>query len=183
MVKKKNSKVSDKLFQKKVRWLLIFFIFLVLFSLLTILFFTFHAFNQVHIIQKVPFTINVSNYVGFNLDTDMLHFGGVVPGGYAARNIMINSDFEGYVFVSSQEVDWVFVQNQGLAIKPDSSLSLKFMAKPPKDIKLQNVSGNFHVYIMKSDKTWPFIFFKENLLDSFEQVQDTGSKISITVND
>lgn len=147
--------------------------------ILAILFFTIkiNLSEPIVDINKINYTINVSDYVGINLDTDKLHFGTLSPGGDGSRKITINSDLEGYVFITSARDDLIYVDRQGVKLT-DKPIHLDFIAAIPRNMSNQNIEGTLTFYVLKTSNPWPLFFQKEKLL----QTRNLNSKPSITLN-
>lgn len=135
-------------------------------------------------VESVNYTLNVTDYVGFVLDSDKIHFGGVVPGGHSVRSMNVQSSIEGFVFVKSDDAEFVYVNNQGLRVGPGVDARFDFKSVVPKDTVEQNIEGTIYFYVMKSDKRWPLRFLNGVLLPVFDEIQRPPSiTLNITNND
>jgi hypothetical protein len=129
--------------------------------------------NSIMEVKEMKTTLNVSDYVGINLDTDKLHFGTVFPGGYSVREVTINSSQEGFVYVAVQETavqggfsDWIFVSSQGKFVDAESPATLMFTAKSPNDAKPGNYGSTLKFYVLKKKPSCltRALFFRDNLV-------------------
>lgn len=102
--------------------------------------------------QELNATVKIGNYVGINLDTDKLHFGTVTKSGYGERGITINSDEDGYVYITSQGnmANWLYISNKSnLTIVKNSSVTIEFFLVPKDNAKEGIYEGVVRFYILK----------------------------------
>jgi hypothetical protein len=180
---KKKGRISKSFrFNKR----LFLFIFLLLVLLVSSLYFgarTYSYFSVLNV-QSANYTLNVTDYVGFVLDSDKIHFGGVVPGGYSVRSLNVQSDIDGFVFVKSNDADLVYVNAQGLRVGKDVDARFDFKLVVPVDAEEQDVEGTIYFFVMRSDRVWPLRFLDGDLLPVFDEVQRPPSIIlNISNND
>jgi len=160
------------------------FISLVVVFIIALLFFGLKVYSSFQVVEfkSINFTLNVTDHVGIILDSDKLHFGGVIPGGYSSRSLFLLSEIEGFVFIKSDYSDLVKVNNQGLFVDSDGA-RFDFRAVVPKNMDYQDVEGEIHFYVMKSDKRWLLRFFSGGLLDVFvEQTKKPTISLDIVNN-
>lgn len=172
-MKKRRKKNKNKL--------ALFLILPLLLILLTILLLNAYARDTVLATHSVYIKVNVSDYVGLNLDNDKLHFGTVIKGGTSSRGISLNSDVDGFAYVTS-EFDWLSVEKQGIKISPDSDANFFFRIDVPEKAKKQNIEKKIHFYILKKEKEWPLFFLRGRPVKEFSNSNGDAS-ISINIQD
>jgi hypothetical protein len=167
---------------KKQQKTLIILISIVLF--LSITFFSLKIYTEKNIlnIQQINYTINITDYVGFNLDTDKLHFGGIIPGGHSQRTMSVISEIEGYVFILTNKETYLYVNEQGQEVEKDKPAILTFKAVIPKDKTHQNIEETIQVYILKKEHAWPIMFYGKKIMKTFEEYSATPS-IMLNISD
>jgi hypothetical protein len=109
--------------------------------------------SQVLRLIKINATLNVGDHVGINLDKDKLHFGTVLPGGYAERAIDIESDTAGYLYITTSEElsDKIFLAKDTLLeIEKDRNKTITFYAHPAREIASATYDEPINVYILKT---------------------------------
>lgn len=102
--------------------------------------------------QELNATVKIGEYVGINLDTDKLHFGTVTKGGYGERGITINSDEDGYIYVTSQGDigNWLYISNRSnLTVTENSSTIIHFFLVPEDNAKEGMHEDVVRFYILK----------------------------------
>ncbi len=96
--------------------------------------------------ENIYMDLTVGNNIGFNTDTDALHFGTLYPGGEARRTIIIrnsnNFPVTVSIGVSGEMADWVTVVNDDILVGPKSNSSIDFIASPPPGTGLGTYTGN-----------------------------------------
>lgn len=130
-------------------------------------------------VKTLNYTMNISDYVGINLDTDKLHFGTISPGGDSSRKLTINSNIEGYVFVTSSDADFIYIDKQGIKITNETA-QMEFFAKVPKNTTPQNIEGTLNFYVLKNKHPWPLTFQKEKLL-KIQTNKQSQPRISLNI--
>lgn len=167
--------------QKKVKRNKVALLFVLLFLLLVlfVLIINAYASNAVLAVHEVEMTLNVSDYVGLNLDDDKLHFGTVIKGGSSSRGIVLSSDVEGFVYVTS-DLDWLRVKNQGVEIGPDNDANFLFEVYVPKDAEPESINENVYFYVLKHEKEWLLFFLQGELLDVFSP-KNGGGIVSLNI--
>lgn len=172
-MKKKTPKKHKK--NKRIQAIILTITLVVMLTLILLI----NLSNPILDVKTLNYTMNISDYVGINLDTDKLHFGTISPGGNSNRKLTINSDLEGYVFITSSNPEFIYVNNQGLKLN-NNSIQIDFFADIPKNTTQQNIERTLTFYVLKNKHPWPLIFQKEKLLkiQSIKQ-KSTGIKLDI----
>ncbi|MEE9405960.1 MAG: hypothetical protein V3V26_00980 [Candidatus Aenigmarchaeota archaeon] len=95
-------------------------------------------------ITEVRMHLKVSNYTGFNLDTDALYFGTISPGGSGTRELnLVNGEGEKrtMVFLIGELGKWVYPAENNFIIGKNSNRSLKFTVVVPQDAEFGEYEG------------------------------------------
>ena len=97
-------------------------------------------------VQTLDMDMEVKNKIGFNVDTDKIHFGGLPPGGMSEREIVISHDFDFPVKVSiktsGELAEYVTVSDNNFILSPLESKKITFYAIIDEDVPLGNYTGN-----------------------------------------
>ncbi len=92
------------------------------------------SYYKISYIQDIPMDIKVSNYVGFNLDDDALHFGAVPIGGCGNRNISIEHKLDFPVDVVIEVIGdlepWTLVEDGQFRLNPGEKGTVSFKVCP-----------------------------------------------------
>lgn len=83
----------------------------------------------------------VKNSVGFNLDTDALHFGGSLPGSTSTRSMNLHVDRDSRVVISFEGPGDLVVDKNDFVVFANSSESLTFYLTTPVNMTYGNYSG------------------------------------------
>ena len=92
---------------------------------------------------------HVGDYVGFNLDEDAIHFGTLLPGVRADREIEIYTDKDVLINVVFEELDNIYVDKNNFVLKAGESYSLMFTIELPKDIEEGFYKGKIKIRFKK----------------------------------
>ncbi len=165
---------------KRRGFVLLIIVLLLIFSLS---FFVVTSYVDGEVLSSTSFlyTLNVTDYVGMNLDTDKLHFGGVRPGGSSSRSLNISSEFEGFVYLTS-DIDWLFVSEQGGFVGPDNPLKVDFSMVVPSGSDLGDYEGEIFIYILSSQSEFPLRFFKGDVLGVHTSVSERPPSIVLDIS-
>jgi hypothetical protein len=116
----------------------------------------FHLLFQVPVYDVIeyPMEVYVDNIVGVNVETDVVHFGIVPPGGSAGREMTVTAgDFDTIVtFESSGDIaPWVSVSENGFPPSPLQNRTVTIDVSVPDDIvPLAYRSGTLRIIFRKS---------------------------------
>lgn len=157
--------------KKKQEITKIIFVTLLILLATTMIYFTLktYAVYSIKNIQTLNYTVNISDYVGLNLDSDKLHFGTVIPGGSSKRSMTLTTTQEGYVYVTSKN-NWIQISNQGQYVNTTTPANFEFQINIPKNEEPQNIENKIKFYITKKPQRWIMHFQKEPLLKTFEKI-------------
>ena len=117
--------------------------------------YTFSTLNKdVLEIQTLTTDIIVGESIGFNADTDAVHFGKVLPGGTASRiiNITHGYDHDVKITLSSEGniSQWIYYDPNVFTLPPSTMQSLKIMIQVPSSAELGYYAGNIYITIRKN---------------------------------
>jgi len=105
-------------------------------------------------IDELPMDFTVGDKVGFNADTDALHFGTNHPGGTSTRQIRVSNDndFPVKVMISNTGnlSNWVTVRDYSFNLNPFSSTKVNYSVSIPVDAKLSKYTGISKIVIKRA---------------------------------
>lgn len=98
-------------------------------------------------VRYVDFDYKVKGqqHLGFNADTDGLHFGTINQGGAGIRDLEISSEKRARVLIKVLDADNVFPNRNDFIIEPNQTTSVQFMAIVPADTPIGNYSGKVRI--------------------------------------
>jgi len=101
--------------------------------------------------QEVGYDFTVKNEVGIVGDHDILHLGGVPPGGKGARSITVTPARDSRLVVrfSGTGTDYLFVDRNDILVTAGEPVALTFSAEPPADAPLGNYSGTVDFFFYR----------------------------------
>lgn len=105
------------------------------------------AFSMLHPVETVTVNMHlkVSNYTGFNLDTDALYFGTISPGGSGTRDLVIQNDAASArtvsVVMSGPLAEWVYTNEINFLLSGYENRSLGFQVNVPEDAEPEEYTG------------------------------------------
>jgi hypothetical protein len=104
-------------------------------------------------IKIIDTDVNIDYSVGFNLDTDALHFGIVPPAGTGTRNITItneyNRDCKVNINIDGKMKDWFEISNNNFEFKENQSENIMFKINPPIDTKIGDYNSKIILTFLK----------------------------------
>lgn len=140
----RKMKINNNLYKKLVALVCIVII------LVTIL--LVYYFNYVIIdIKYIDFDYKVRgpHYLGFNADTDALHFGIINQGGGGIRDLELTSPERARVLIKVIGADNISPNMNDFIIEPNQTTSIQFLAKVAPDTPLGNYSGKIRLVFRK----------------------------------
>lgn len=112
-------------------------------------------------VNEINATIGVSDYIGFNLDKDKLHFGTAFPGGASLRELTLTSEKSGYMYITinPEFEDWAYVSSQNIYVKEDEPVFVQIRMFVPTDAVMKNYTFGMKVFVLekKADFITDFI--------------------------
>ena len=110
----------------------------------------FYSFFKVVHIEEIGMDITVGDHIGMNSDNDALHFGMVMKGACAHRNIIVKHEFDFPVKVSTRisgELGkWTLVDNNNQVIKNGEEIEVSFHVCPPREAEYEDYTGTARVF-------------------------------------
>ena len=132
------------------RFKLVLLVFIVLLSVIAVLFYIYLPVET----KIVKMQVFVSNYTGFNVDTDALYFGTVPGKGTAERSFSIDNtlDIDLFVHLSTEGniSSFVSISKNDFPIKAKSSDKVKITVNIPDGIEKGEYSGELYVIFRRS---------------------------------
>ena len=94
--------------------------------------------------------------IGFNLDTDALHFGTVMPGARAERAVTLTNPyaFPVKVIVKADPNEWISLSQNPFYIPPHASRSVLFTLHVPDTARPGSRVWNLTFFLYRA---WPFV--------------------------
>ena len=180
MSRKKSFNVKTSALKDKRYFIILVVILLISFSLFV---FSLNLSSSVVSVEELDFTLNVTppREIGFNLDTDKLHFGNVAPKGTSRRGLVVSSEEEGFVFVLFDGFDWLSVNKQGAMVRPDSPVELNFEVKVPEGESPAYFEETLKIVILDSESTLPLLFYSGSLVDVAGVADEDAPAISLNI--
>jgi cell division protein FtsL len=179
--KKTNGFWSSKVVRNILLALIVFFII----AGSAILYVYFSYLDDVLSVQKVNATINVDDFIGFNLDKDALHFGTAFPGGKSMRQLNIMSSEKGYLFLASnsQISDWIFVSSQNVPVENGIYNKFDVIIAVPSNVPYGNYTFELDIYILEKKADFlTNLLLKTKPLQVFDDNKELGSaKVSVDI--
>ena len=98
-------------------------------------------------VTSVPTHIKVGDYVGINLDTDKLYFGTVAPSNSAQRSLIITSQKDSFVVITSRGStgEWIAPEENHFSIAGKEEKRIRFNAHVPAEASFGNHTGYVEV--------------------------------------
>ncbi len=104
--------------------------------------------------QYIPMDVRVSDHIGFNLETDMLHFGRTTSPGNAERGITITNKHTQPLRVTIQTYGdiggWVYTNEYDHIFEPNTSREVMFGINVPSGIPHGDYNGTIRVLFMRN---------------------------------
>ena len=109
---------------------------------LVILFYNYYIYIDT---RDVAMDVTIGDKIGFNADTDALHFATLMPGQTGIKGINITNNFEDPVKVQIYVVGnisiWAEVSENNLIVYPNETKIIKISLKIPSNTQKGNYSG------------------------------------------
>jgi len=118
---------------------------------------TFFAFFSINLpeVMDVPIHFNVSDVMGFNVNTSALYFGTIPPSGTGTRHISIEN-MDGYakmvgIRFFGQAAPWTYTENPSFTIGPHEKIKVPVNVHVPEDAPFGEYSGIARIYLTKAE--------------------------------
>lgn len=128
--------------------------YILIFMLILALFFLFYSINRYFISNGVMQTkeldmfLTVSNYTGFNVDTDAIYFGTIPNGGSGKRIILLhNLDVNSEVLIKKEGnfMDWILLEENNFFMEANESKNVSVSVRVPADADYGNYTGKLKI--------------------------------------
>ena len=96
--------------------------------------------------EEIPITLSVGDYLGFNIDSDALHFGTVMPSGHGYRNMNVHNkkEIRCKVFLEADGpiTEWItFSPEDTFYLDGDETETIQVNVTVPPGTEFGNYSG------------------------------------------
>jgi len=120
----------------------------------TVLIYDFYQAGMVEYVKIYDLKINLDNYGGFDLATDVLTFGTIPPGSKAERKMKFYNNSTKPLRVSfdvkGKDINkWLVVSDDNFMLEPGELRYVTLDMYPPSETKLGRYEGKFIVYFLK----------------------------------
>ena len=123
---------------------LFLFLFLVILAVAAVVA-IFYSFFVIKDIKTIDMHVKVDDYVGFNLNTEKLYFGTVMPGAAGLRGVNIFSNYtypvKVKIFVQGYISNWVKPDKTEFTVQPNETVNVQFTVYVPKGTHYGNYTG------------------------------------------
>jgi len=127
--------------------------FLIIILLIIVLSSVFIIYNTVsYDTKKLDMHLMVGNYTGFNVDTDAIYFGTIMPFGIGTRIINVaNSNQTSIVDIKAygELKGWIYVSENNFILKPNEEKTVKVMVYVPENAKYKDYEGALKIRFKK----------------------------------
>ncbi len=148
-MKEKNKRRGRGAKKKKLsagRLALLIIALMAIFSFLCI--FAYDYFTYLHDLKQVKvydMRLKVGNYVGFNLDSDVLNFGTIIPTGASTRTINLSTEkpVRVEILLRGKLAEWVNISHNNFIL--DGQEEIAFNVYVPADAAYGNYTGKAYI--------------------------------------
>ncbi|MEM4325850.1 MAG: hypothetical protein QXU40_00930 [Candidatus Pacearchaeota archaeon] len=125
------------------------FVLIIFILVLSLIYLT--EFSRIEQIRIIDAEVQVSNFLGFNIDTEELIFGVMMPGNTGKRVVILNSSKPVFVKIKSKGdiAKWISFSDNNFIL--DGYKEINFYISIPDDAKYGNYTGKVIVYFLKPD--------------------------------
>ena len=103
-------------------------------------------------VQEIEMHLQVDNYTGFKLNTDMIYFGTITPGGSGSRNITVtNKDLRTkkiFVTFSGDLSRWVSAYPNSFLLSSNESRIITLNVRVPENAIYGNYTGIVRIILL-----------------------------------
>ncbi len=118
----------------------------------TLLFYSYYKVYDMNILNA-DVTVKETKVVGFNTDTDAVHFGIIPPSGSGARNISLTNIWDKKVLISitshGEIKNWVNPKRNNFILNPDENTEVQLTIKIPENASMDNYTGLVKVFFLR----------------------------------
>ena len=105
-------------------------------------------------VEEINFDLEIGNEIGFNIDTDAIHFGRVLPGGNSIKQINLtnNKEFDVLIVIQkkSEINDWIIIGENKFVLVPRENKEVNISIKIPLDTEYDLYEGKIKVISVKA---------------------------------
>lgn len=141
MVRKKNNSKKSKMSSTNVVLLLIAIALITVFIVSLITGGIRSKKETPFLVQKLDYDFVVMNSLGFNIDTDAVHFGGGHPGFQLTRTVNITVDRPASLVIYSKGPGVISVKNNNFVLPVNKTIALNLSLVIPDNLTYGNYSG------------------------------------------
>jgi len=130
-------------------------IILILFLIITTSLATVIIYNKYKVLDITTLDIDfeVKNTIGFNTDTDNLHFGIIPPGSQVIREFHINNDFQNpikiYMRITPSQ-EWFKLSDNNFPLQPNQSKTIQLSIQPPTNTPHKNYTAKLNIFSLRT---------------------------------
>jgi len=130
-------------------------IILILFLIITTSLATVIIYNKYKVLDITTLDIDfeVKNTIGFNTDTDNLHFGIIPPGSQVIREFNINNDFQNpikiYMKITPTQ-EWFKLSDNNFLLPPNQSKTIQLSIQPPINTPHKNYTAKLNIFSLRT---------------------------------
>ncbi|MFH1399344.1 MAG: hypothetical protein ABIG95_04510 [Candidatus Woesearchaeota archaeon] len=114
----------------------------------------FYSHYMIYDAKELALDVKVADHMGFNTDTDALHFGIVKSPGAATRFLNISHKYTKPLQVNIQVTgiagSWLFIENSSFYLEPNISIILPIEINVPENIPFGQYNGSIRVMFKRS---------------------------------
>lgn len=104
-------------------------------------------------VEEIGFDLEIGNEMGFNIDTDAIHFGRVPLGGSSKKQINLtnNKEFDVLIVVQkdSEINDWISIGENKFVLVPGENKEVSISIKIPLDAEYDKYEGKIKVVSLR----------------------------------
>ncbi len=108
--------------------------------------------RKVYQTEELDVFVKVSNYTGFNVDTDAIYFGTLPNSGKSTRIVQIaNSDRESKVMLDATGMasEWIIITNKTFIMRPGETANIPISIIIPSDAPEGSFDGRLRIRFIK----------------------------------
>jgi len=137
--------------------------------------------------NNINATLNIGDYVGFNLDKDKLHFGTIKGSGYAERVVSLTPQRDGYIYITAEGTlsDWLYLDRENsFPVFAGEELSVLIYASPAHGSRQGFYEATINIYLLRQKPDWVVrMFLSGAALQGFSAEAISQPRILINVTD
>lgn len=130
--------------------------FLIIFLIITTSLATIIIYNKYKVLDITTLEIDfeVKNTIGFNTDTDNLHFGIIPPGTQVIREFNIANDFQKtikiYMKINTPTRDWFKLSENNFHLQPNQTKTIQLSITTPQNTPYNNHTAKLNIFSLRT---------------------------------